>query len=97
LDGLDISNHLLNPLVNTIEERPFYYFARNGEIEAVRFGKWKLHISKSIGWDFESNGDFPISLYNLDNDVREEINLANQFPNIVLKLKNMILNFEKSL
>lgn len=97
LDGLDISNHLLNPLVNTIEERPFYYFARNGDLEAVRLGKWKLHISKSIGWNSKVDGDFPISLFNLNDDVREKINLANEFPKIVLKLKSMITNFDESL
>jgi len=31
--------HLMNPTENSINERPFYYFARNGELEAVRVGK----------------------------------------------------------
>ena len=94
IDGIDISEFLLSPETKKLLERPFYFYARNGEVEAVRLGKWKLHIEKSIGWDINLNGVFPVSLYNLELDITEKNNVANQFPNIVKKLTNMVKEFD---
>ena len=94
LDGLDISDYLLHPKSTKLPERPFYYFARNGEMEAVRMGKWKLHIKKSIGWNLDKNGVFPISLYNLDADMGEKNNVVEEFPKVVEKLANIMKEFE---
>ncbi|WP_117881032.1 sulfatase family protein [Aureibaculum luteum] len=97
LDGLDISDYLLHPEATKLPERPFYFYARNGEIEAVRMGKWKLHIQKSIGWNLNENGIFPVSLYNLDEDISEKNNVVDQFPEVVEKLTNMMNEFETEL
>lgn len=94
IDGIDISQFLLSPETKKLQERPFYFYARNGEVEAVRLGKWKLHIEKSRGWDVNLNGVFPVSLYNLELDITEKNNVANQFPNIVKKLTNMMKEFD---
>ena len=77
-----------------MRERPFYYYARNGEPEAVRLGKWKLHIKKSIGWNAGEKGAFPVSLYNLDEDIEEQKNLAEQYPGLVMKMTKLIEEFE---
>jgi len=90
LDGTDISSFLMEPDVMKLPERPFYYYARNGKLEAARLGKWKLHISKSIGWNSEKDGQFPISLFNLENDPSEISNVADQYPNIVKKIEAVI-------
>ncbi len=94
IDGIDISEFLLSPETKKFLERPFYFYARNGEVEAVRLGKWKLHIEKSRGLDVNLNDVFPVSLYNLDLDITEKNNVANQFPNIVEKLTNMMKEFD---
>lgn len=94
-DGIDISKLLLNSGEEKLQERPFYYYARNGKCEAVRLGKWKLHIDKTIGW--KSEEEFPISLYNLETDISEKENLAQENPVIVEKLKNMIVEFDNSI
>jgi len=94
IDGMDISEYLLSPETAKLPERPFYYYARNGKIEAIRLGKWKLHLEKSIGWDVDTNGIFHVSLYNLELDIAEKNNLAKQFPEIVEKLTNMMKEFD---
>ncbi|MCY4161636.1 MAG: sulfatase [Flavobacteriaceae bacterium] len=91
-DGRNIDALLLNPSIK-LEEFPFYYFSRRGQLEAVRLGKWKLHVAKSLGWDHQS-GNFPISLYDLESDIGERNNLASQYPEIVLNLKHFIDTFE---
>ncbi len=90
MDGADISSFLMEPDVMKLPERPFYYYARNGKLEAARLGKWKLHISKSSGWNSEKNGQFPISLFNLEDDPSETSNVADQYPNIVKKIEAII-------
>lgn len=85
-DGKDISKHILNPSVH-IEERAFFYYAKNGKLEAVRKGDWKLHIAKH---NYEKKEKFPISLYNLKEDISESKNLAQQKPEIVEELKKLI-------
>ena len=91
-DGRNIENLLLNPSIE-FEEFPFFYFSRTGQLEAVRLGKWKLHIAKSLGWDHKSAA-FPLSLYDLENDIGESENLASQFPEVVRNLKRLIDDFE---
>ncbi len=95
LDGTDISELLQNPESTRLQERPFYFYARNGEPEAVRLGKWKLHIKKSIGWDAGKQGVFPVSLYNLHEDIGEQNNVADQYPDIVRQLTELISEFDE--
>src|SRR5699024_5233257 len=99
LDGRDISNLLKNPGEVTLSKRPFYYYARNGEVEAIRWGEWKLHIAKSLGWKPKPQGDsiFPISLYYLGNDIEERNNVAYMYPDIVKKMRGMIEDFEEKI
>jgi arylsulfatase A-like enzyme len=96
-DGNDIRLLLENPGTGYLTERPFYYYARNGDIEAMRLGKWKLHIKKSIGWQAKQDGDFQLALYDLDNDISESTNVANDFPDVAKKLSQQLLNFDSSL
>ncbi|MCP3931525.1 MAG: sulfatase [Bacteroidetes bacterium] len=97
LDGLDISTLLEKPENTQLPDRPFYFYARNGKPEAVRLGKWKLHVAKTIGWDKKSNGEFPVSLYDLENDREEQFNLAEQYPEVVEKLEKQLRDFDAGL
>lgn len=94
LDGTDIGELMQDPESAWVQERPFYFYARNGEAEAVRVGKWKLHIKKSIGWDAGGKGVFPVSLYNLYEDVEEQKNVADQYPELVKQLTELIIEFD---
>ena len=64
-------------------------------VEAIRRGKWKLHIGKSIGWNSEN--EFPLSLYNLETDISESDNVADKYPEVVKELHAVILKFDASI
>ncbi len=97
MDGLDINKYLLHTETTKIPERPFYFYAKNGEMEAFRLGKWKLHIKKSRGWNTDKDGDFPVSLYNLDTDISEKNNVVKQYPEVVEKLTQLMSEFDAKL
>ena len=96
-DGIDISEFLLDPDAKTLAERPFYFYARNGVLEAIRLGEWKLHLKKSIGWNEKSEGEFQAALYNLNLDIGEKDNVATHHPEIVTKLSELATAFDAKL
>ncbi|GAA5221887.1 sulfatase family protein [Membranihabitans marinus] len=90
-DGHNILSLLKNPSQDQLEDYPFLYYARNGEVEAIRYGKWKLHIKKSRGWVAKRDGTFEKALYDLSKDIDEENNLAPLFPEKVKELEALII------
>jgi len=95
IDGYDMSELLFKPGEAVTPYKAFYYFARNGELEAVREGDWKLHVAKK-GWD-KKQGEFPVTLYNLKEDIGETNNVAEKFPEVVKRLKKLMEEKDKSL
>ncbi len=79
IDGISFKPTLLG---ETQKKHDFLYWefpSYKGQ-QALRFGKWK-GIRKNI---FEGNLD--IELYNLETDLEEKINVANQHPDIIEKI-----------
>ena len=67
-----------------LHEYLIWQFTRNDETKlALRAGNWKV-----VWPDAKS----PVELYNLSKDIGEEKNLADQHPDIVSDLKNMMIN-----
>ena len=98
LDGRDISDFLKNPEKVKIPERPFIYYARNGMPEAIQLGNWKLHVAKSLGWETKIEGiPFPVSLYNLKDDVGEKNNVAELLPGKVKELSELLEKLDKTI
>ncbi|HEX4591755.1 MAG TPA: sulfatase [Gemmataceae bacterium] len=75
-----------------------YYFYWNRGLEAVRSGKWKLHfphdyrsLTGTPGRDGNSGGystaHIGLSLYDLEADVGEKTNVADQHPDVVKRLE----------
>lgn len=93
IDGVDMATILME--TREIVDRPFYYYSRSGDIEAVRIGKWKLHIAKEK--DQRKGLWIGDALYNLEEDIAESINVADANPNIVSELKIKMLQFDKEL
>jgi arylsulfatase A len=83
-----------------LEEAPtpretFVYY-KNGTLEAVRKGDWKLHLAKT-GWN-PAGGDSPgeiNELYNLREDVGESNNLFDQNPKVVEELSGLAEDFRE--
>lgn len=53
-------------------------------MKAVRIGKWK-GILKNI-----KKGNTRIELYDLEKDIREEHNIADEYPGIVKKIETIM-------
>jgi arylsulfatase A-like enzyme len=94
LDGRNILEFLKDPKSIELDEHPLYYYARNGTLEAMRLGDWKLHVSKSLGWNNQQDGMFVEALYNLKTDIQEQHNVADEYPDVVRKLKQQMLDFD---
>ena len=80
LDGLDISELLLDDQAAS-PRKVFYYYIKNN-LEAVREGPWKLHVRK---------GDTAIrELYNLETDPGESEDLLQREPGVVERLEALL-------
>ena len=98
IDGKSILEILQKGNSNTASEKCyFYYFYTN--LQAVRKGKWKLHLPRPehAEWlgNFKINkhispaddvGFSSPALFNLENDPAETTDVANQYPEIVNQL-----------
>jgi len=88
IDGKDIRPLLFSEEGAQTEHESFFYYKRN-TIEAVRSGKWKLHICK----DDEDLQE----LYDLESDIGETSNLYDQHPDVVRRLTQMVLECGKDI
>ena len=96
VDGHDIMPLLKAPDTAKSPTTELLFYATNGKCEAIRIGDWKLHVAKSRHWD-RTQGPFPLSLYNLRDDVSEQKNVAAKFPKIVTRLKQRLVELDKEM
>jgi arylsulfatase A len=78
-----------------------YYFYYGAELQAVRMGRWKLHFPhgyRTLAGRPGGTGGIPtnyeqaqigLSLFDLENDIGETTDVADQHPEIVAKLKEL--------
>ncbi len=88
IDGRDISPLLLGKSTQSQREAHYYFASYN--LQAVRQGPWKLAIAnqpetmgKAVAEDAKKNP----RLYNLDQEIGEQTNLADKHPDIVARLQ----------
>jgi arylsulfatase len=80
IDGISFKSTLLD---QTQKQHEFLYWefpSYNGQ-QAVRIGKWK-GVRKNI-----FDGNLEIQLYNLEIDLKEQVDVSSQYPKIVKKIK----------
>ncbi|WP_091545713.1 sulfatase family protein [Thermoflexibacter ruber] len=87
--------------------RDFHYFFQIHELQAIRQGKWKLHLPHTYESVEKAGNDgqrgktiqkqIELSLYDLEKDPSEQENLAKKYPEIVEKLKKEALRFQEDL
>lgn len=101
IDGFDIWPVLSgeNGAESPYEENPFYFYL-DEKLQAVRLGPWKLHVAHDylgvgvagqggeVG-EYET-GEIERSLYNLEDDPGESQNVAEENPEIVHQLMQLI-------
>ncbi len=97
IDGKNILDILKGKTTKSPHELTYYYNGTN--LQAVRKGPWKLHIPRTVAdQPFWSKKGHPLvdkgfitldeyMLYNLDNDLGEKVNVADQYPEVVTMLK----------
>jgi arylsulfatase A len=78
LDGRDIAPILAGEPGARSPHEAFFYF-RNGELQAVRGGRWKLHVRRQ--------GEAVHELYDLQADLAETTDAAAAHPQIVRELE----------
>jgi arylsulfatase A-like enzyme len=101
LDGHDIWPLLSGEgEVSSLHERFFYY--RSGELQAVRSGKWKLHVphrypsvvAAEVGADGMpgryAQGEIGVALYDLETDPGERLDVAAEHPDVVARLRALV-------
>lgn len=91
VDGKDISLYIVkDSKQKEKEEIPFFYYGIKNELMAVRMGAWKLHLKtySQLGEDY-FKGQLPL-LFNIETDPSEKYNVADNHPEIVEKLKQLI-------
>ena len=86
IDGKDIWPFLSGkPGAVSPHDKLFYHVGE--KLVAVRAGKWKLHRTKP--------GE--MELYDLENDISEQYNVASEHPDIVMKLGQYLDDFENEM
>jgi arylsulfatase A-like enzyme len=110
-DGQKLDGKSLVPLIEgeksaQAEPRALYNYYL-GELESLRYGKWKLHLPHSFKTVTRAGsagfrGDYgkeklDWSLYDLEADPGERVNLVDRHPDIVEKLKKMAAAFSSDL
>ena len=88
IDGKDIRSLLFHPETAKSQHDAYYYYFRD-QLQAVRSGKWKLHLPR----DTRRRGKkgkvrrLPLRLFDLESDIGEENNIASDHPDVVKRLQ----------
>ena len=99
IDGMDIWPIMSGQIKEYAKQRTLFYHQQNN-LQAVRNGQWKLHFPHQYrhqgdtpGEDGKPAGQFDaaidLSLFNLDEDIGENNNIAEKHPNIVKRLTEL--------
>ena len=85
IDGRDIGALLDDPNAKSPHEEIGFYYYKNNRLEAIRLGKWKLHLKKTP------------ELYDLRADIGESKNIATAQPEVVARLQRVAKQYDTDL
>jgi len=97
IDGHDISA-LIKGDVNISPRKEFVHYTSRGDLEGIRQGDWKLLVKKPRQ-PRNNNQQKPtkppqILLFNLKEDLGETVNVAEQHPDIVARLRTRMTELD---
>nr|WP_321405765.1 sulfatase [uncultured Carboxylicivirga sp.] len=100
-DGRDIRPLLMpDQYKEDLGEFKFFYSYDVNQPNAVRKGPWKLHIrigsQTGNNYGYEASKEKPL-LFQIEKDLNEKVNVADQHPEIVADLLNEIETYEKQI
>jgi arylsulfatase A len=107
IDGHNILNLMMAQKNAKSQTEEFFYY-RGWALEAVRSGKWKLHLPHQYNKVIESEdgnvhgrkgfkAEIELSLFDLSADVGETQNIAEKYPEVVKDLLSKIENMRNDL
>jgi len=108
IDGKDIWP-LMSGRSNAESPHEAFFYYRGWALEAVRSGKWKLHFPhgyRTLAGRKGGTGGIPVkyeqgkidlALFDLENDIGEQRNLADQHPEVVEKLQRLAAEMRREL
>ncbi len=91
IDGHDVSG-ILEQNISVSKTNVFYYYQKQ-QLQAVRWGKWKYHLSlqeRIIGPHSPDTEVGVAQLYDLEADISESQNVVNKYPEVVDVFNNLI-------
>jgi arylsulfatase A len=101
IDGKNIWPLVVNESDARSPHEAYYFYYNRNELQGMRSGKWKLyfphryssiegHSGRDDGQPVEyTTKKMELELYDLENDVSEKFNVANQHPTVVDSLQQM--------
>jgi arylsulfatase A-like enzyme len=98
IDGRDLWA-LLSGAKNASDPHDALYFYWGQELQAVRSGRWKLHLPHDYDIHTPGNGGkrgkvsrqrIELSLFNLETDMGETTNVADKYPDVVKRLMTYV-------
>jgi len=94
IDGVDQTQLLLGKS-ETGSRRDYFYFCKN-EMHGVRKGKWKLILPdrKQFYGYVDDRGSGETELYDLDADIGEKKNLAEEYPEVAREMLEYTKSFK---
>jgi arylsulfatase A-like enzyme len=106
IDGKDISDLMFAKPEARSPHEVFYHYDGGNRLVALRSGKWKLMFPQSYNSPAPGKGglpgkgrrkQIPLSLFDLESDIGETINVADQYPEVVARLKRHADQMRKEL
>jgi len=87
IDGKDVWPLLTCKEGSKSPHEAFYYYQIE-QLQAVRSGKWKLHLPLEAKYNHgrRNTGSSPLRLFDLSNDVKETVDVSAQHPEVVKRL-----------
>jgi arylsulfatase A len=95
IDGKDIGPVLTGSAKSPHEA---FFYHRGNKLEAVRSGRWKLHLALAQGRvRGRGKGASAPALYDLEADISEKTNVLPDHPEVAERLRAYVAAFEKDL